>query len=147
MSHEFEMFTAQVQMDEINAGMMKYVVWAYGNILRESGHLSGSGSAKEAAEQMMLIAVEVDQHFQREGSLEHLNVWMGVCLRKFDQSFYVRNSLMRHLVDPKEMEWLKDRSCLKGPSSIDGLEIRREEQGNNFVYFLADKEANLTEAG
>jgi len=145
MSHEMENLSIQVDVNAINAAMMKYVIWAYGENISKQGYLPGS--AKQLASEMMLIAAEVDQHFQREGSLDGLKVQVGSCLTINDQDFYIRNSLISGLIDPKEMEGLNIRSLSRWPSAVEGLEIRREDQGGRFGYFLADKRPNWVETG
>lgn len=142
---EFEKNTSQVQMDEINAAMMKWAVRQYGEFIYEEAYLPDL--AQVLMRQMMLIAAEVDQHFQKQGSLDGLKVHVGSCLTMNDQGFYIRNSLIRKLIDPKEMEALNVRSCSRWPSEVEGLEIRREDLGGRFEYFLAAKEANWVEEG
>ncbi len=146
-TQELEKNPVQGQMDAINAGMVRWFIGAYGeNILGQFHRGFLPENAKEAAGQIMLIAAEVKQHFQKQGSLEGLRIIIGFSLTDAHQGFYIRNSLIGGLIDRKEMERLDDRSCSKWPSSIEGLEIRREHIGDIFEYLLAEKEPNWTEA-
>jgi len=146
MSHEkIENLTTQVQMDEINAAMMRYVIWANGGNIVRKGYLSEQ--ELETAGQIMLIAAEVDQHFQKQGSLDGLKVHIGSCSTRANQAFYISNSLIRDLIDPKEMEGVNVLACSRWLSNFEGLEIIREERADKFGYFLADKEANWVETG
>ena len=145
MSHEIENLTTQVQMDEINAAMMERVIWAYGKLIHEHGCLPEI--AKEEVGQMMVIAAEVKHHFLKECSLEGLKVAIGSCLKQYDQGLYMTNSLIAGLIDQKEKETFNSSFRLGWSSTVEGLEIRREDLGDQYGYFLADKEANWTEAG
>ena len=153
MPIECEKISAQAQMDAINAAMMEWAVWQYGEFVSENGYLPDSG--KELMGQMILIADKVDRHFQKQGSLEGLKVNIGSCLTKYDQGVYITNSLIRGFIDhgfidPKKMERFIDRDFLKFPSSIERLEIIREKisgREDRFDYFLADKGPNWVETG
>lgn len=141
---ELEKTTAQGQMEAINGAMMNRVIWAYGKLIHEHGHLPEI--AKEEVGQMMVIAAEVDQHFQKQGSLEGLKVGIGSCLKQYDQGLYMTNSLIAGLIDQKEKETFNSSFRLGWSSTVEGLEIRREDMGDQYGYFLADKKPTWTEA-
>ncbi|MBU1323388.1 hypothetical protein KKE75_05020 [Patescibacteria group bacterium] len=148
MSKELEGLTAQAQMDAINAAMMKLVVQVCGERIIEEGKIPEPASL-EIVNDMMLIAAQVDQHFQKQGSLEDLRVQVGFWHESNNEAFSMRNSLVKVLIDPKvELASLNTKADLERlPSSIEGLEILRDRQGDYYRYFLADKRPNWTEAG
>lgn len=141
--HEMvEKLTPEAQINNINAAMMERVIFAYGKLIHEHGHLPEI--AKEEVGQMMVIATEVKHHLLKEGSLEGLRVQVGANPIEYDQALYITNSFVGELLNPDEKSRLENN--YQGWSSkIPGLDIIREEKDGKFEYFLADKGPNWVE--
>jgi len=137
MNKELERTTSQVQMDEINAIMMRTVLRNKKGVLYE-----------EMMETMMDVAENVDKHIQKQGSMDGLKVQIAFCPRAVDQNFYISTSLVDDLIDISVTpERTADLNQSVWPSEVEGLVITREQQGDYYRYFLADKRPNWTEAG
>ena len=137
MSKEFEGLTAQAQMDEINAIMMRTMLRNKKGVFYE-----------EMMETMMDVAENVDKHIQKQGSTDGLKVQIAFCPRAVDQNFYISTSLVDDLIDISVTpERTADLNQSVWPSEVEGLVITREQQGDYYRYFLADKRPNWTEAG
>lgn len=137
MNKELEKTTSQAQMDEINAIMMRTVLRNKKGVLYE-----------EMMETMMDVAENVDKHIQKQGSMDGLKVQIAFCPRAVDQNFYISTSLVDDLIDISVTpERTADLNQSVWPSEVEGLVITREQQGDYYGYFLADKRPNWTEAG
>lgn len=122
------------ELDVIGALMLRKLNAMYGQEIFDRGL---EGEAKAAADKMITIYQAIQQHLQKQGSLENLKVSLGLSAQNYDQNPFIANSFVdAFLALEVTPAMTADLNQTVWPSAVEGLVITREPENGFFRYYL-----------